>query len=397
VEEDGWTLIRTRPGRRQWLAVATDRALEPRGMAVVKAVAGWLGLADAPAAVVEQAPAPVETEATRFGLVGKSTAFRKVLHTIEHVRANDVSVLLLGESGTGKDVIARAIHRSGRRTQQPFIAVNCAALPPTLLESELFGHERGAFTSAHEKRVGVFERADGGTIFLDEIGEMSQEMQAKLLRVLQDQSFTRVGGTRTIRTDVRVLAATNRDLQAAVDQGRFRTDLFFRLNVVTILLPPLRDRRDDIPLLAQHFLERFAGEFRSPVRSMSREVTACLMEYSWPGNIRELENTIKNMMVFADHATLQLEDLPPHVLRPEPTRPQQSVEDAVRAMIEADDYSEERPLMPRIELLTAHQMVRSVQNKTQAARLLGITKPTLYNRLHRFDALYGDRPFDDGE
>jgi DNA-binding NtrC family response regulator/tetratricopeptide (TPR) repeat protein len=398
VVEEPWVLVRTTGESPGWLAVARGRALQAGELAFVRAVAGLLALmiARPPVAAPTVAVASGESEEGRHGMVGRSTAFREVLRMVDMVKDNDVTILLLGENGTGKDLVARAIHRAGGRRAQPFIAVNCAAVPATLLESELFGHEKGAFTSAHEQRIGVFERAHEGTIFLDEIGEMPLAMQAKLLRVLQDKSFTRVGGTRTIQCDVRVIAATNRDLMKEVEQGRFRMDLYYRLNVIAILLPPLRERIEDIGLLAQHFLERFSGEFRSPVHRITQEAIARLAEYPWPGNVRELENVIKNAMVFAEHSSLRVEDLPTSVLRGGGERRRQSVEEAVQAMIEAEDYSEDRPLMPRVELLVAHGVVRSVGNKARAARLLGITKPTLYNRLRRFQALYGQEDEESG-
>jgi DNA-binding NtrC family response regulator/tetratricopeptide (TPR) repeat protein len=326
------------------------------------------------------------------GIIGESAEIRDVLRQIELVKDNDVTVLLLGENGTGKDLVARAIYSFGRRSNGPFHAVNCAAIPHSLLESELFGHERGAFTGAHERHRGLFERADGGTLFLDEIGEMDAAMQSKMLRVLQDRCFTRVGGNETIQSDVRVLAATNRDLRSDIAAGRFRMDLYYRLNVISIQIPALRERAEDIGLLAHHFIERVAPEFDSPVRGIRQEAVARLMAYSWPGNVRELENVIKNAMVFAEGSRIRVEDLPEYVLGGERRSQRRSLEELIQTLLESAELDADRPLMPRLELLLAHQAVRLTQNKTEAARLLGITKPTLYNRLRRFEALYGAEP-----
>ncbi len=388
LQDETWCGVRSHAGRNEWMAVAADHVLSAAEVSFLRAVAGYVALSpSAPVGVLPERPATSYDGENPFGLIGQSHAMREVLRMVDTVKDNDVTILLLGENGTGKDLVARAIHRAGARRDREMVAVNCASIPPTLLESELFGHEKGAFTSAHEQRAGVFERANGGTIFLDEIGEMPIDMQAKLLRVLQEKSFTRVGGTRTIETDVRVVAATNRNLAKEVEQGRFRMDLYYRLNVITIPIPPLRDRTEDIGLLADHFVHKFADEFGSPVRGITQEAVARLMEYLWPGNVRELENVIKNAMVFAEHDRLRLEDLP--AFQAQTLRPHQSVEEAVQAMIAAEDYSEDRPLMPRVELLVAHGVVQAIGNKTRAARMLGITRPTLYNLLRKFEALYG--------
>jgi DNA-binding NtrC family response regulator len=247
--------------------------------------------------------------------LGHSEAMTRVFSLIERVAETDSTVLILGESGTGKEVVARTIHFNGPRAEKPLVPVNCGAIPDTLLESELFGHERGAFTGAHAARIGRFELANGGTIFLDEIGDMSQTLQVKLLRVLQERCFERVGGTKTIQVDVRVLAATNRDLEEAVREGRFREDLYYRLNVIPIVIPPLRDRIDDIPLLFDHFLETCNAQKRKAVTGISPDAMRRLVNYSWPGNVRELENLVERLVILKGQGTITLEDLPDKVVR----------------------------------------------------------------------------------
>ncbi|RMF72538.1 MAG: GAF domain-containing protein, partial [Acidobacteria bacterium] len=242
-------------------------------------------------------------------MIGSSPRMKEVFRVIRRVAPTDLSVLVLGETGTGKELVAQAIHRHSSRADGPFVKVNCAALPENLLESELFGHERGAFTGADRQRVGRFELASGGTLFLDEIGTMSAGTQAKVLRVLQEREFERLGGTRTIRADVRILAATNRDLEEAVEAGEFREDLYYRLNVVTIRMPPLRERKEDIVPLARHFLQRFALDLKKPIRGLSPAAIRVLQRHNWPGNIRELENTIERAVLMADGDVLEPEDL----------------------------------------------------------------------------------------
>jgi DNA-binding NtrC family response regulator len=242
-------------------------------------------------------------------ILGDSPLNRRALEVARKAAPTNSTVLLLGESGTGKEVFAHAIHRWSPRRDKPLVIVNCVALSEQLLESELFGHEKGAFTGAYQTKKGKFEVAHGGTVFLDEIGDMQAGLQAKLLRVLQDRTFERVGGTRPIRTDIRVIAATNRDLDKTVKEGRFREDLFYRLNVVRIALPPLRDRKDDIPTLAQHFVARYAVEVKKPVRGISPEAMELLLTHPWPGNVRELANVIERAVVLCAGESVQPEDL----------------------------------------------------------------------------------------
>jgi DNA-binding NtrC family response regulator len=247
--------------------------------------------------------------------LGQSEAIQRVFSLIARVAETDSTVLILGESGTGKELVARTIHFNGPRADKALIAVNCGAIPETLLESELFGHERGAFTGATGTRIGRFELAHGGTIFLDEIGEMSPSLQVKLLRVLQERSFERVGGTKTLRVDVRVIAATNRDLDEAVRDGRFREDLYYRLNVIPLVVPALRERPDDIPLLAAHFLSVFNEQKHKNVLGVSDEAMRALCAYSWPGNVRELENLIERLVILKGEGAIALDDLPEKMLR----------------------------------------------------------------------------------
>jgi transcriptional regulator with GAF, ATPase, and Fis domain len=247
-------------------------------------------------------------------MVGDSKRMREVYQFIAKVAPTDSTVLIRGESGTGKELAARALHLNSRRAAQPFVAINCAALAETLLESELFGHEKGAFTGAVAQKKGKLEVADGGTVFLDELGEMAMPLQIKLLRVLQEQEFERVGGTRTIKVDIRLIAATNRDLEAAIKAGTFRHDLYYRLNVVALKLPPLRERREDVPLLANAFAAKYAAKCKRPIRGISAEARACLARYDWPGNVRELENAIERAVVLGSGDLIEPEDLPEAVL-----------------------------------------------------------------------------------
>jgi len=242
-------------------------------------------------------------------IIGSSGALEKVLGVVRKVARSNTTVLVRGETGTGKELIAGAVHHNSHRASRNFVKVNCAALQENLLESELFGHEKGAFTGADKQRIGRFEQADGGTLFLDEIGDMSANTQAKILRVLQEHEFERLGGTRTIKVDVRLIAATNRDLTTMVEAGHFREDLFYRLNVVTIEMPPLRERKEDIAALATFFIRRFAGELKKKVEGLEPEALKLLMRYHWPGNIRELENAIERAMLLAEGTHIAVDDL----------------------------------------------------------------------------------------
>jgi Nif-specific regulatory protein len=242
-------------------------------------------------------------------IVGASGALQQVLTIVKKVARSNSTVLIRGETGTGKELIAGAIHHNSSRANRAFVKVNCAALQENLLESELFGHEKGAFTSADKQRIGRFEQADGGTLFLDEVGDMSPSTQAKILRVLQEHEFERLGGTRTLRVDVRLIAATNRNLTQMVQEGRFREDLFYRLNVVSVDMPPLRDRKEDIPALADFFVKRFTGELKKRIDGVSPEASKVLLRHNWPGNIRELENVVERAVLLADGGAIGVNDL----------------------------------------------------------------------------------------
>ena len=301
-------------------------------------------------------------------IVGQSRAIRDLLHLLKRIAPSSATVLVSGESGTGKELVAAAIHRLSPRSRQPLVRVSCAALPETLLESELFGHERGAFTGALEQRKGRFEIADRGTIFLDEIGQLSPAMQAKLLRVLQDGRFERVGSSETRRADVRIVAATNADLKEAVRGGTFREDLYYRLNVVAVQLPPLRQRTEDIPLLAEHFLRRYCERNAKHILGITREALMCLAHFSWPGNVRELENVVERAVVLARGDRITVEDLPERIVG------QADAPRDVSIPVGTSMREAERRL---IEATLRH----TDGDKSAAAGLLGITRRTIYRKL----------------
>ncbi len=309
-----------------------------------------------------------ESAFAKADIVGASPAVRAVLKLADRVAPTNATVLLVGETGTGKEVLAKYIHNASPRAKKAFIAVNCAALPETLLESELFGHEKGAFTGAFAQHIGRFELADNGTLFLDEIGDISASTQVKLLRLLQERAFTRVGGTQTIACDVRVIAATNRDLKAAIASGRFRDDLFYRLNVFPIELPPLRDRREDIAALATHFTRRASAELGVPPRVVSGEALSVLTGYDWPGNIRELANILERAVLLCDG----LEVLPSHL--PREIREQDSGEVEAPPTLRGQE---------RAMIVAALEENR--WNQSQAARALGISRDNLRYRLKKYN------------
>jgi two-component system response regulator AtoC len=309
------------------------------------------------------------------GLIGQSEALKRVVDMAHRAAPTDLTILIQGESGTGKEVLARAIHRLSVRKDGPFVPVNCAAIPEGLLESELFGHERGAFTGAVRARPGRFELAKEGTLFLDEIGDMPLSMQAKILRVLQEREFERVGGTRTMTADVRVIAATHRDLDAAVAQGTFRQDLFYRLQGVGIVLPPLRERVDDLPLLATHLLERAAQRLTRQPAVLSPEALRCLWTYQWPGNVRELQHVLEGAMVLSD-GVIRPEHLPPAIQRAAQARP--AAETAPVLTGSLDDALEE---WQRRMILDALQQTQGVQ--ARAAKILGVSERSLWYRIKK--------------
>ncbi len=310
-------------------------------------------------------------------ILGDSSAIGKLLLDISRVAPARTSVLIAGESGTGKELVARALHRASPRAKGPLVTVNCAAFAENLLESELFGHERGAFTGATERKRGLLEVADGGTLFLDEIGEFPLALQPKLLRVLQERRFRRVGGTAEIESDVRVLAATHRDLGEMLAAGSFREDLYYRLNVVTLQVPPLRERPEDIPLLALHFLRRFARELDRPVDGLQPEALRALQGHSWPGNVRELQNVIERGVLFAAGSTLDVADLPEPLHRPAAGTPLSPLpEEFGRPLPELLDAIEEE--------LVRRALVKARGVQAQAAELLGISRSNLQYKLKKY-------------
>jgi two-component system, NtrC family, response regulator AtoC len=309
-------------------------------------------------------------------VIGRSEAMRKVLEDIQQVAPSQSTVLLQGESGTGKELIAKTIHQLSSRARQPMVTVHPAALNPTLLESELFGHEKGAFTGAHERRVGRFELAQGGTLFLDEIGEIDPSTQVKLLRFLGERSFERVGSNRTLSADVRVIAATNKNLEELVKAGTFREDLFFRLRTVVLWLPPLRERPEDIPLLAQSFLKEFAEANNKPVTSYTREVLDLLLSYRWPGNVRELRTAIEHAVVFSRTDKITPRDLPTWVRNaPDPGGLTQ------REILKRNDLTVEEAEKELILLA----LKETGGNKTQAAKKLGMSRRNLHRKLREYN------------
>lgn len=324
-------------------------------------------------------------------LIGSGPQMRTVFKQIGRIAPQDVNVLILGESGTGKELVARAIYHHSRRNQGPFLAINCAALTESLLESELFGHERGAFTGADRRRIGKFEQANGGTLFLDEVGDMTPATQAKLLRLLQDGSFERVGGNESLQANVRVLAATNKGLERMVETGSFRLDLYYRLRGVTIALPALRDRKDDIPELAHYFLFRLNRELGCSVSSISEEALLRLANYRWPGNVRELQSVIRESLIRSAGSTLLPEFLPDQLSRERPvpqTVPIAPTWDALAADLKVAIAGNERGVYRRAlehfdRIVINAAMTQTHGNQVAASELLGISRPTLRDKLRR--------------
>lgn len=306
-------------------------------------------------------------------MLGSSPAVERILKQARSVAATSATVLLTGENGTGKEMLARAIHEESPRAKGPFVPVSCAALPETLIDSELFGHEKGAFTSATQSRKGRFELADEGTLFLDEIGDLSAAVQVKLLRVLQEREFERVGGTKTLAVNIRLIAATNRDLEKEVEEGRFRRDLFYRLNVVPLMLPPLRERLDDIPLLATHFAAKSAQRYGQQTPELAPELIEVLMEYRWPGNVRELENLIERLVVLSSNNVLGLEFVPEKMLRNLPST----------------SAADESTLEGAVAALKRRMILNALRaeggNKVAASKRLGISRSYLHRLINEFD------------
>jgi transcriptional regulator with GAF, ATPase, and Fis domain/tetratricopeptide (TPR) repeat protein/energy-coupling factor transporter ATP-binding protein EcfA2 len=320
-------------------------------------------------------------------LIGSSSPMRHVRELIEGIADMDTTVLLTGSNGTGKDLIAKTIHYGGHRAERPFVSLNCSAIPGELLESELFGHEKGAFTGAFKQRIGHFESAKGGTVFLNEIGDMPLQLQPKLLHFLENQAFYRLGGTTKILTNVRIITATNKDLLGLVREGRFREDLFYRINIFPIRVPDLKERAEDIEPLCAHFLSTFCRLYGIPLKKISAEAMALLVSYDWPGNVRELENLINRIIIISKKETILPEDLPDNVLkRPESARAQSraTIEETIDTLIENVELSTGDPILPRIEGMIVNKVVEKIGDKTKAAAVLGISKPTVYAKLKRY-------------
>jgi two-component system nitrogen regulation response regulator GlnG len=380
---------------------AYDYLLKPFDVPKLKEiVAGALKAARDMKQVVSYQPL-LESEDYELGIVGRTDAMQQVFKLIGQLAASDATALITGESGTGKELVARAIYHHSNLSTQPFLAVNCAAIPEQLLESELFGHERGAFTGATNQRIGKFEQCNGGTIFLDEIGDMTPTTQTKILRVLQSGTFERVGGNTPIRVDVRVIAATNKALEEAVATRQFREDLFYRLNVVRIHVPPLRERRDDIPLLVNYFLKKFAREQERPPKSVATSVIKALERYHWPGNVRELENVVRRAIVVAKGDAILPGDLPPEVsgqaapgsgalpgAAPAGAAGDAAVSDVSALARRLFQWARKDPKLRIISAVERELVIQALKetdgNQVQAAKMLGITRATLRKRIEKF-------------
>jgi two-component system response regulator PilR (NtrC family) len=338
-----------------------------------------------------QTPVVIENSEFHFeGMIGKSGGIAKIYQLIQKVAASNTNVLISGESGTGKELVARAIHLNGPRKDKPFVAVNCGAIPEALIESELFGHVRGAFTGAVSDHIGLFKQSDQGTVFLDEVGELPLHLQVKLLRVLQEKTFTPVGGSKQLKVDVRVISATNRDLRKELDEGRFREDLFYRLNVVQMVLPPLRSRKEDIPALAHYFLHKFADSHSKNVEEISSDALMHLMSYSFPGNVRELENILEHAVAVTNHNVLREDDLPQHV-KGAPLADEADLFEKTAPGGAEVFFSKGLSLDVELEthekciLIGALKRANGIQKK--AAEILGINYRSLRHRLEKYDML----------
>ena len=342
----------------------------------------------------------LQSEDYEQGIVGRSEPMQNVFKLIGQLAMSDATALITGESGTGKELVARAIYHHSKRSTRPFLAINCAAIPENLLESELFGHEKGAFTGASTQRVGKFEQCNGGTIFLDEIGDMTPATQTKILRVLQSGTFERVGGNQPVQVDVRVIAATNKPLEEAVAKKEFREDLFYRLNVVRLRLPALRERRTDIPLLVNYFLKKLAQAQKLPPKRIFPAAVQALEHHHWPGNVRELENVMQRAHVVAKGDTILVGDLPPEIASPGPTSVPASVvgspvmaasapaglTEVARTLFQWARSNPQFKVIPAVEReLIINALQETAGNQVQAAKLLGITRATLRKRVEKFD------------
>ncbi len=312
-------------------------------------------------------------------IVSQTKAMQEIFQLIKKVAFTSTNILITGESGTGKELIARSIHRQGNRKSEPFVAINCAAIPSELMESEMFGHEKGAFTGAHTRAIGKFEYADGGTLFLDEISVLRSDLQAKLLRVLQEREIERIGSNKPIKVDIRVISATNSNLEDAVMQGRFRQDLFFRLNVVPISIPPLRERREDIPLLAKHFLNKFNAAFNKKIPGFTEKAMGGLTKYHWPGNIRELENLVERLVVLLPgNEVIDLKDIPLEILM-DSSQNIQSLETEKMGLLKIRETIEKRIILNVLEA--------TKWNQTEAAKILKVNRNTLIQKAKQLGIL----------
>ncbi|MEJ2658205.1 MAG: sigma-54 dependent transcriptional regulator [Desulfobacterales bacterium] len=348
----------TKPIDTEFLVLALDRAIKHRSLQEkVKRLGEALN------------------KSHRFDeLIGESSPMGKLINRLERVADTETSILISGETGTGKELVAQALHRQSRRHQGPFVAVNCAALPHALLESELFGHKRGAFTDAQTERKGLFIQADGGTLFFDEIGDFPLDLQPKLLRSLEERRVRPIGGTSEVAFDVRIIAATNRDIETAVEEGRFREDLYYRINVIQIDLPPLRERGTDILLLAQHFVEQFALRSEKPISGISNAASEKLLNYTWPGNVRELRNIIERAVVLTRYEKISVDDLPEKIRN----------YNASNFLVGSSNPSELIPIQEVERRYILHVLKMVGGNKTLAARVLGLDRKTLYRKLQHY-------------
>ena len=320
----------------------------------------------------------IKKEYSFSNIVSADSRMQDVFKLVTKVLNNDITVLIYGESGTGKELIARAIHYNGNRKDNPFIVVNCASIPRELLESELFGHEKGSFTGAHQRKLGKFEVANGGTIFLDEVGELEMLLQAKLLRVIQEKAFDRVGGTELIKTDVRIISATNRDLKEAVDKKEFREDLFYRLNSFPIYIPPLRHRKGDVIVLAQHFLESLNKKLNKEIKGFSKKALKLIYDYPWPGNIREMENTIERCMIIAERDVIDVDDLPTHI---------KTSDSVITSDFTGNIFTDDTiiPFEKLKEESIRHALKVTKGNIVEAAKKLHLGRATIYRLMERYN------------
>ena len=378
---------------------AYDYVLKPFDVPKLKAlVANALEAARAMRKVVSYQPL-LESEDYDIGIVGRTEGMQNVFKLIGQLAMSDATALITGESGTGKELIARAIYHHSKRSEKPFLTINCAAIPENLLESELFGHERGAFTGATNQRIGKFEQCNGGTLFLDEIGDMTPATQTKILRVLQSGTLERVGGNQPVKVDVRIIAATNKPLEQAVADRQFREDLFYRLNVVRLHVPPLRERRADIPLLVDYFLQKFAQKNKQAIKALTAEALRALEAYEWPGNVRELENVVHRALVVSKNEAILTGDLPPEISKQSKMENRETITAApALAPSQTDDIgmiaqtlfhlARRDPKLKVIPFLEREMVIHALKetkgNQVQAAKILGITRATLRKRIEKF-------------